>query len=103
MGREVDKAPQVNTRSPELSTDGPSLTTSRRTSFRSRVEFRVDNIQLMHSTGANMSVMVLQGRKSSPQKSRPLESGHRRHAVWIAIEYSYKLGQRNQFKFLCEL
>ena len=50
-----------------------------------------------------MSVMVLQGRKSSPQKSRPLESGHRRHAVWIAIEYSYKLGQKNQFKFLCEL
>ena len=50
-----------------------------------------------------MSVMVLQGRKSSPQKSRPLESGHRRHAVWIAIEYSYKLGQKYEFKFLCEL
>ena len=50
-----------------------------------------------------MSVMVLQGRKSPPQKSRPLESDHRRHAVWIAIEYSYKLGQKNQFKFLCEL
>ena len=50
-----------------------------------------------------MSVMVLQGRKSSPQKSRPLESDHRRHAVWIAIEYSYKLGQKNQFKILCEL
>ena len=51
-----------------------------------------------------MSVMVLQGRKSSPQKSRPPESGHRRHAVWIAIEYSYKLGQKmNPFKFLCEL
>ena len=45
--------------------------------------------------------MVLQGRKSSPQKSRPLESGHRRHGVWIAIEYSYKLGQKNEFKFLC--
>ena len=73
------------------------------TSFRSRVEFQVDNIQLVHSTGANVSVMVLQGRKSSPQKSRPLESGHRRHAVWIAIEYSYKLGQKNEFKFLCEL
>ena len=41
-----------------------------------------------------MSVMVLQGRKSSPQKSRPPESGHRRHGVWIAIEYSYKLGQK---------
>ena len=50
--------------------------------------------QLMRSTGVNVTVMVLQGRKSSPQKSRPLESGHRRHGVWIAIEYSYKLGQK---------
>ena len=50
-----------------------------------------------------MSVMALQGRKSSPQKSRPLESGHRRHVVWIAIEYSYKLGQESEFKFWCEL
>ena len=50
-----------------------------------------------------MSVMALQGRKSSPQKSRPLESGNRRHAVWIAIEYSYKLGQKNEFKFWCKL
>ena len=50
-----------------------------------------------------MSVMVLQGCKSSPQKSGPLESGHSRHGVWIAIEYSYKLGQKNEFKFLCEL
>ena len=44
-----------------------------------------------------MSVMVLQGRKSSPQKSRPPESGHRRHGVWIAIEYSscaYQAGFR---------
>ena len=47
--------------------------------------------------------MALQGCKSSPQKSRPLESGHRRHAVWIAIEYSYKLGQKKEFKFWCEL
>ena len=54
-------------------------------------------------TGVKGSVMVLQSRKSSPQKSRPLESGNRRHAVWIAIEYSYKLGQKNKFKFWCEL
>ena len=53
------------------------------------------------STGVNVSVMVLQGRKSSPQKSRPPESGHSRHGVWIAIEYSYKLGQKKEFKFLC--
>ena len=64
------------------------------TSFQSRVEFQADNAQLVRSTGVNVSVMVLQGRKSSPQKSRPPESGHRRHGVWIAIEYSYKLGQK---------
>ena len=46
--------------------------------------------------------MVLQGYKSSPQKSRQLESGHRGHGVWIAIEYSYKLGQINEFKVLCK-
>ena len=23
--------------------------------------------------------------------------------MWIAIEYSYKLGQKNEFEFLCEL
>ena len=50
-----------------------------------------------------MSVMALQGPKYSPQKSRPLESGHRRHGVCIAIECSYKLDQKNEFKFLCEL
>ena len=58
---------------------------------------------MVRSTGVNVSVMVLQGRKSSPQKGRPPESGHRKHAVWIAIEYSYKLGQKKEFKFLCEL
>ena len=59
---------------------------------------------MVHSTGANVSVMVLQGCKFSPhdQKNRLLESGHRRHAVWIAIEYSYKLA-KNEFKFMCEL
>ena len=55
-------------------------------------EFQVDNAQLVRSTGVKVSVMALQGRKSSPQKSRPLESGNRRHAVWIAIVY--KLGQK---------
>ena len=32
-----------------------------------------------------MSVMVLQGCKSTPQKSRLNESGHGRHAVQVAI------------------
>ena len=53
---------------------------------RSRVEFQADNAQLVRSTGAIVSVMVLQGPKYSPQKSRSLESGHRRHGVCIAIE-----------------
>ena len=70
-----------------------------RASFRSRVEFQADNAQLVRSTGANVSVMVLQHLKSSPQKSRPLESGHRRHDVWVAIEYSYKLGQKMNLNF----
>ena len=55
------------------------------TSFQSRVEFQAGNAQLVHSTGANVSVKVLQDFKSYPQKSRPLESGHRRHGVWLAI------------------
>ena len=92
MGREEAKAPQVKTRGPELPTDGPDHTI--RPKGWSRIEFQVDNAQLVRSTGVKVSVMALQGRKSSLQKSRPLESGHRRHAVWIAIEYSYKLGQK---------
>ena len=40
--------------------------------------------QLACSTGAIVSVMVLQGCKSTPQKSRPIESGHSRHAVQVA-------------------
>ena len=47
--------------------------------------------------------MVLQGGKSTPQKSRPIESGHGRHAVQVANVCSYKLGQKNEFQFLCEL
>ena len=98
-GWEEAKAPQVNTRGPELPTDGPdhAYNQAEGTSFQSRVEFQANNVQLMRSTGANVSVMALQGRKSSPQKSRPLESGHRRHGVWIAIEY--KLGQKMYLNF----
>ena len=92
-------------RGPELPTDGPDLQYNQAegTSFQSRVEFQVDSAQLVRSTGVKVSVMALQGRKSSPQKSRLLVSGHRRHAVWIAIEYSYKLGRKSELKFWCEL
>ena len=46
-----------------------------------------------------MSVMVLQGPKSTPQKSRQLESGHRRYGIRLAIKYSYKLGQKMNLNF----
>ena len=102
MGWEEEKPSQVKTRGDQLPTDGPdhTLNQAEGTSFRSRVEFQADNAQLVRSaTGANMSVVVLQDCKSSPQKSRPLESGHRRHGVWLAIEYSYKLGQKMNLNF----
>ena len=89
-GREEEKPPQMQIRGDQLPTDGP---------FRPRVEFQANNAQLVRSTGANMSIMLLQDPKSSPQKSRPFGSGHRRHGVWLAIGYSYKLGQKNEFKF----
>ena len=45
-----------------------------------------------------MSVMVLQG----PLRKADLLSLaiYRRHAVWIAIEYSYKLGQKMNLNFV---
>ena len=101
VGREEEKPAQVKTRGDQLPTDGPDHAYNQAdgTSFRSRVEFQADNAQLVRSTGANESVMVLQGCKTSHQKSRSLEFGHRRYGVWLAIEYSYKLGQNNEFKF----
>ena len=84
MGREEEKPPQVKTRGNRLPTD--PYNQAEETSFRSRVEFQADNAQLVRSTGANMSVMALQGCKTSPQKSRPLESGH-------------KLGQKMNLNF----
>ena len=49
--------------------------------------------------------MVIQGCKSTLQKTMatPLETGLRKYGVWIAIECSYKLGQKHEFKFLCKL
>ena len=81
VGREVAKAPR--SRHGATSRSQMVLTTQldQRTPFRSRVEFQAGYTQLARSTGANVSVMVLQGCKSTPQKSRPIESGHGRHAV----------------------
>ena len=71
VGREEAKAPQVKTRGPEFLSWSRPYNQAEGTSFQSRVEFQVDNAQLVHSTGVKVSVMALQGRKSSPQKSRP--------------------------------
>ena len=48
------------------------------------MEFQAGYTQLARSTGANVLVMVLQDCKSTPQKSRPIDSGHGRHAVQVA-------------------
>ena len=62
-------------------------------------EFQAGYTQLARSTSANVSVMILQGCKSTPQKSRPIESGHLRHAVQVANVCSYKLGLKSEFQF----
>ena len=93
-GREEEKPPQVKTRGDQLPTDDPDHTTRPKGHHSGRVEFQADNAQLVHSTGANVSVMLLQDLKSSPQKSKPFGSGHGRYGVWLAIGYSYKLGQK---------
>ena len=87
----------MNTGGEQLPTNGPDHTTGPKGHH--SVEFQADNAQLVRSTGANVSVIALQGCKTSPQKSIPLESGHRRYGVWLAIEYSYKLGQTMNLNF----
>ena len=45
-----------------------------------------------------MSVTVLQGCKSTPQKSRPIESGHGRHAVQVAnVHVAISWGKKINF------
>ena len=46
----------------------------------------------LHPIGALHRCQVLQGYKFTPQKSRPIEPGHGRHAVQVANVCSYKLG-----------
>ena len=78
---------------------GPDHTTRPKV-HHSGAEFQADYTQLVHSTGANVLVMVLKCCKSTPQN---IKADHfRRHGVWIAIEYSYKLSQNMNLKFLCE-
>ena len=67
MGREEEKPPQVKTRGDQLPTDGPDHTT--RPKGHHSVESQAGNAQLVRSTGANVSVMILQGSKYSRQKT----------------------------------
>ena len=58
--------------------------------------------QLVRSTGSQCVGHGFYKAVNPPlRKADQPESGHRRHGVWIAIEYSYKLGQKKEFKFLC--
>ena len=90
------KTPQVKTRGHQSLPDGPDHSTRPKGHHSGRGQHsRLVTPQLARSTGANVSVMVLQGCKSTPQKSRPIESGHGRHAVQVANVCSYKLGLKN--------
>ena len=56
----------------------------------SRVQSKVDVIQLVHSTGAIMSIAHLHSVKSCPEKSRLIKYGGWMHSVMIAIEQNNK-------------
>ena len=74
---------QVKTRGHQSPPDGPDHSTRPKGHHSG---FQAGYTHLARSTGA---VMVLQGCKSTPQKSRPIESGHGRHVVQVAnVVYS---------------
>ena len=49
------------------------------------MQFETVDTKLLHSKHAKMSVIDLQGRKSSLQKSKPLDSSRKIFNVWIYI------------------
>ena len=69
-------------------TDGPNHATSPRSYHSSHG----NNFRLFHRHQCHVSVMVLQGYKFTHQKSRSLESGHRRQGVWVPLEYKVYAG-----------
>ena len=84
------KPSQLKIQGYKLPKDGPDHAT-RLKGHRSK--FQANNTQLVCSTQPTCQSWFYKV-VNSPPKCRPLESGHRRHGVWIAIEDSYKLGQR---------
>ena len=91
-GERGDKSSQVKTRGHQSPPAGPDHPTRPKGHHSGRGEFQGGYTQLARSTGANLSVMVLQDCKSTPQKTIPIESGHGRHAVQVDNVCSYKLG-----------
>ena len=90
VGREEENPPGEGTghRSPS---DGPGHST-RPKGHHSRISGWLHPNWCTPQVPSNVAVMVLQGCKSTPQKSRPIESGLGRHAVQVANVCSYKLG-----------
>ena len=89
MGKDSQKTVQIS--SPEKTQTLEQFTGSREgqwTSPRSKVPFQADTIQLMHSTGAIVSIPHLHGVKICLQKSRLIKPGD-----WIlsAMISSYRL------------
>ena len=67
------KTPQVKTRGHQSLPDGPDHPTRPKGHHSGRGQHsRLVTPQLARSTGANVSVMVLQGCKSTPRKADPL-------------------------------
>ena len=65
-----------------------------------RVQFQVDVIHLVRSTGAIVSNPHLHTVKSCPGKSRLIKNGHHMHSVMLAIVHSCKL---KKFHLWCKL
>ena len=86
-GERGGKPPQVKTRA----TSRPQMVLTTQLDQRDTIPVKGRIPGWLHpiGTGANVSVMVLQGCKSTPQKSRSIESGHGRHAVQVANVCSY--------------
>ena len=69
----------------------------------SRAQSQVNAIHLVRSTGTIASVTHLHRAKNCREKSAPIKCIGWIDSVMIVIEYSYKLGRKNNFHLWCEL
>ena len=65
--------------------------------------YQVPIANLEPSFGAISSVMDLHGRQKAFRESRPVDISQWRQWTCKVISCSYKLGQLNEFQFVCEL